>query len=151
TGDLVEGNIFQGGGTGSSIDVESAGDTIGGTVAGAGNLIDGGGGSIVSHGCSGLVVERNLIRTNAQGTAATNCAFFLSGTTNCTIGGTTAAARNVISEKGGLTITNSSEIVIEGNYIGTNAAGTAGINTPGNGINLESGVSDCTIGGTAIG
>ena len=54
------------------------------------------------------------------------------GATDNTIGGTTAAARNIISGElngPGVDITGSStsDNVVEGNYIGTNLSGTAAI------------------------
>ena len=50
-------------------------------------------------------------------------------TSGNTIGGTSAAARNVISGNtaNGIRLTNSDNNFIQGNYIGTNAAGTAGL------------------------
>ncbi len=64
------------------------------------------------------------------------------------IGGTTAAARNLIL--GGVDIIgpNARDNVVQGNYIGTNAAGTAGLDTWGNGVSLSAGAQNNLIGGT---
>src|SRR5262249_8634357 len=76
--------------------------------------------------------------------------------TNNTIGGTTAAARNVISgngqneQSGGILITGAfaSGNLVEGNYIGTNAAGTAALGNGGNGVYVAHHPPDTTIGGS---
>jgi hypothetical protein len=71
-----------------------------------------------------------------------------SGSDNNVIGGTTVADRNVISGSpgNGLQVQTVSGILIQGNYIGTNAAGTAAIGN-GTGINLN--IPNATIGGTS--
>ena len=72
-----------------------------------------------------------------------------------TIGGTTPAARNVISGWGAdVDIENNSPDpslpgnLVEGNYIGTNSAGTASSGANGDGINVID--VDTTIGGMAL-
>jgi titin len=71
---------------------------------------------------------------------------------NNTIGGSTPADRNVIS-RNGFAIVLSSQLpnTIQGNYIGTNGAGTAALGNVGNGVNLGSvgvpGGGGATIGG----
>ena len=80
-----------------------------------------------------------------------------------TLGGTTAAARNVISANGdvngpgngyerigsdGINITASSNLII-GNYIGTNLTGDGGDGNINNGIEMSAGNN--TIGGTTPG
>ncbi len=142
TGTLVQGNFI---GTNASglaalgndtggVFVLSAGNTIGGIVAGAGNLISGNSsnGVIISGaGVSGVLVAGNLIGTNATGGAAlANAQAGVRVDTNSTgntIGGTVAAARNVISGNGdrGIFLTSTTNDLIVGNYLGVNAAGTA--------------------------
>src|SRR6185437_164082 len=63
-----------------------------------------------------------------------------------------ASGRNVISgnDGEGLDITNRPDNVVEGNYIGTNAAGNAAVPNTGDGIRFED-VSHQTIGGSAPG
>jgi hypothetical protein len=76
----------------------------------------------------------------------------IAGPTDCTIGGTTAAAANVISANGGdgvaLTVGPSNGLVALGNYIGTDPAGDDLGNTS-DGVEVWS--DDVTIGGTATG
>src|SRR5205085_7546890 len=74
-----------------------------------------------------------------------------------TIGGTTAAARNVISGNNGTGIginggfTGSFGNVIQGNYIGTDPSGTKVVRNLGYGVALVWGTHDNTIGGTLPG
>jgi hypothetical protein len=104
-------------------------------IAGFGNI------GIGLSNCTGSIVDGNFIGTDITGTQASGAhnqfrvqgVFMGVGASNNTIGGTTAAARNVISgipdtaifvgpfgEGGPLPANN----VIEGNYIGTDASGT---------------------------
>lgn len=110
---------------------------IGGTTPAARNLISGMfGGLVLQRDIDGLVVQGNLIGTDASGTTAiphTSSAAIQSSAfvTNSRIGGDTATARNVISgnplgaidfnggANGAFTGTR-----IEGNYLGTDATGT---------------------------
>ena len=95
-------------------------------------------------------IAGNYIGLDATGTLAranTDTGILVeSGSDNNTIGGTTAADRNVISgnPNNGIQVQTVSGIFIEGNYIGTNAAGTAAIGN-GTGINLN--ISNAVIGG----
>jgi hypothetical protein len=71
-----------------------------------------------------------------------------------TIGGTTSAARNVISgnEEDGVYMSDSTggHHIVQGNYIGTNKAGTAALGNGGNGITAEPSGNNL-IGGTTTG
>ena len=73
-------------------------------------------------------------------------------TASNTIGGTTAAARNIISGYKGSAVeifnNGATGNLVQGNYIGTNAAGTAGVGN-GDGVAIATGASGNTIGGTA--
>src|SRR5262249_46653467 len=136
-------------------------NTIGGTTPGAGNVISGnqglGGILIQSAGTSSNVVAGNYIGTDASGTAklgnATAGVTIELGASGNTVGGTSSAARNVISGNAarGVDIEGSGTTgnVVQGNLIGLAADGkslgngTTGlqiIDAPGN-----------TIGGTAAG
>ncbi len=148
-------------GNGIVLNGGASGNTVGGTAAGARNVISGNtGGSgvgIQSSGTTGNTVEGNYIGTDAAGTAALANAFgvnILGGATNNTVGGTAAGAGNVISgnTSSGVLIQSSgtSGNVVEGNLVGTNVAGTAAI-ANGNGVNIAGAASGNTVGGTAAG
>src|SRR3954454_3400293 len=92
------------------------------------------------NGAKNMTIGGNFFGTNAAGSAtsaaaANGSAFFILNTaTGNTIGGVTAAARNLISggTTAGITLGNSGTAnnVIQNNYIGTNAAGTAAAPNP---------------------
>ena len=105
----------------------------------------------------GNTIQGNFIGTNAAGNAGAvtnyNGILITSGSTNNLIGGTTAAARNVISGNNfaGISIFTGGN-QIQGNFIGTNATGTASIANGGNGIEISGAVStNNLVGGTAPG
>ena len=92
----------------------------------------------------------NFIGTTTAGTAAlgnsTGGILLTTGATNNVIGGTTAAARNVISGNVGhgidAVVVGGSGNQITGNYIGTNAAGTAAIPNTRSGIAIATSNTD---------
>jgi Calx-beta domain-containing protein len=109
----------------------SSGNVIGGNTAAARNVISGnlGNGISIASGGTGNTIKGNYIGVNAAGTAALpNETGLAVGTANNTIGGSTVSARNVISgnRQDGVNISADGN-VIEGNFIGTNAAGDAGL------------------------
>jgi hypothetical protein len=136
-----------------------SGNTIGGTVVGAGNLISGNWGiGVRLTTADGTLIAGNLIGTNAAGNAVV--ANLLSnvvldvGSVNNTIGGTTAAARNIISGSvwGGVWITGSStDNTILGNYIGTDITGTLDFGNGNRGVQIDGLSERNTVGGTAPG
>ena len=69
------------------------------------------------------------------------------------IGGTTAADRNVISgnDSHGIHLDSAGDVQILGNYIGTNAAGTAALGNGWQGIYVDNGSQRTVIGGAAAG
>ncbi len=149
------------GNTLSGVLVTTANNTIGGTAAGARNVISGNnrfGITIQGAAATGNNVQGNLIGTNAAGTAAIGNSF--SGVTlydagSNTVGGTTASARNVISgnlQNGVyLSQTNATNNVVAGNYIGTNINGNARLPNIFDGVLIDSRASSNTIGGTTAG
>ena len=140
------------------VDGGSTNNTIGGTVAGDRNVVSGNGKGVVvsGSGTNGNVVEGNYIGTNATGTSAigngTDGVLVVNGPTGNTIGGTTPGAGNVSSGNGqaGVDVTASSSNTIEGNYLGTNAAGNGAV---GNlkGVGLGGGSPSNVVGGTTPG
>ncbi len=142
--------------------VGASNNTIGGTTAGARNVISGnesGGVEIYGTGATGNVILGNYIGTDVTGTVeVTNNddgVEISGGATDNTIGGTTAGARNVISG-GYLGIeidgAGSSDNTVVGNYIGTDYTGTVAV-AEGNGfgVGIDGGATGNTIGGTTAG
>jgi hypothetical protein len=150
-------------------DAES--NTVGGTSAGARNIVSGNDlVGVVILASIGIpaetrfnLVQGNYIGTDVDGTAALGNGLYgvgiLDATSN-TVGGTSAAARNVISGNGidGVRISNflqglpeETELnVVQGNYIGTDAGGTMDLGNGFAGVLIRNS-NDNTIGGTAPG
>ena len=133
--------------------------TIGGTTAAARNVISGNSGAGINVVAGGTTIQGNYIGTDATGTTAignSNSGILMDGVSGCTIGGTSAGARNVISGNNGdgILIRNSSTgNVVQGNFIGINAAGTDALGNTGDGlggVNITNSNNN-TIGGTAAG
>ena len=100
----------------------------------------------------GNSVQGCFIGTNAAGTAASGngAGGIRINVGGITIGGTTAAARNVISGNGGVGINVlGPTATIQNNFIGTDVTGTIAIGNSNAGIRLDA-VSGCTIGGTTF-
>ena len=149
---------------GSGLGTSACGLRVGGLLAGNGTAIIRG---LVINGfnadfstgiCLGRggnnVIQGNFIGTNATGTAARpnydGISTLFSSPDN-TIGGTAPAARNVISGNRvrGIVL-DSPDAIVAGNFIGTDAAGLAGI--PNNsGIALFENAAGGQIGGAAAG
>ncbi len=126
--------------------------TIGGPTSGVGNVISGNAGDGLSLSGSSLVVQGNFIGTDVTGTKAVgnNQGVTMSGNNNL-LGGTTVAARNIISgnrNRGvGLQGTFSGTHV-QGNYIGVDVTGTKALGNANGGIDIFSGSpSNHQIGG----
>jgi hypothetical protein len=104
------------------------------------------------------VIEGNFIGTDVTGTAAqgNRLGIFLFRTPKNQIGGTTPAARNLISgnTSTGIETFITSENVIEGNYFGTDRSGTGIVSSTSNGaagIQLNAICDSNRIGGTSAG
>src|SRR5438552_5808614 len=98
-------------------------------------------------------VQGCYIGTNASGTAASpNNSGIRINIGGITIGGTTVATRNVISGNigDGIDILNGSS-TIQGNYLGTNAGGTAVVANGVDGVQILDSGGSCMIGGVAAG
>jgi CSLREA domain-containing protein len=175
TGNTVRGNFIGTDASGSNLSnnigialTNALNNTIGGTSAAARNLISDNGAGISMSGGSDNMIQGNYIGTNAAGDArlGNNQGVALSNAQNNTVGGTTAAERNIISGNGtwGVRISDAESMrnKVQGNYIGTDVTGTVTDpdGTPdsgdelGNGLNgvlIQTGAHDNTIGGTAAG
>jgi titin len=135
-------------------------NTVGGTVAGAGNVISGNGQNGVylsDSGTTGNVVAGDFIGTDPNGWRAIpnyNGVLIQDGAADNTIGGTSDAARDVISGNnwdGVHMVNGASDNVVEGDFLGVNADGTAALGNAQSGVAIFAGASDNTIGGTASG
>ena len=119
---------------------------VGGTEAGARNVISGNTESGIrilrlAANSEGHRIEGNYIGTDAAGAASVgNAAGIEVNGGRANIGGTTASARNVISGNTGDGVRmNGGSATLRGNYIGTNAAGTAALRNDLHGVLIASG------------
>ncbi len=138
----------------------ASGMTVGGTNAGAGNVISGNGSAgIHLLGVSNNVVQGNFIGLNAAGTAAMPNAdsgiYVVMGSSSNVIGGTVTGARNVISGNVnyGIYVSDSGtkNLIVQGNYLGTDPHGTNAIGNGFSGIGVWNAATNITIGGANAG
>ena len=114
------------------------GVTVGGTAAGAGNIIAGNFASGIHVFANGLGppstnpelghrIQGNFIGVNANGDLAVSrrgTGIELASVRGVLVGGDTPAARNVVSGlTDGIWLNNARECMVQGNYVGTNASG----------------------------
>ena len=103
-------------------------------------------------GATGNTIHGNYIGTDVTGTSALanvgDGIFLGNSANNNNIGGVNAGEGNVISGNTdeGIEASNISGLVVEGNHIGVNAAGTAAIANGDDGISLLFNVDSSTIG-----
>jgi uncharacterized repeat protein (TIGR01451 family)/CSLREA domain-containing protein len=162
-GNVLEGNLIgtnaagtaaQGNGESGVLISGSANNTIGGTTEAQRNVISGNllhGVLIFGSTAMGNVLQGNYIGLNAAGTASVSNVgegVSIVSSTNNTIGGTTAGARNIISGNfgKGIRFLDASDNLTIGNYIGTNAAGTAAVANQSDGVDIFI-ANDNTVGG----
>lgn len=127
--------------------------TIGGLGPLEWNLVSGNlaYGLAIDGGTNGVLVRGNRVGTTADGGSAlpNQGAGLGVGGTNHVIGGTTAAARNVISgnTQDGIDIAGvATGTAVLGNYIGTNVSGSAAVPNGGSGIRVLSPSPNISIG-----
>jgi uncharacterized repeat protein (TIGR01451 family) len=162
TGNSVQGNYLgtnasgtaalPNGRSGIYLGSSASNDTIGGTDAGAGNLISGNVQGVFINGHDNFV-QGNLIGTDKNGTAKlpnTNAGILIGESGNL-IGGTTSAARNIISgnNRGIFISSTAASNKVQGNYIGTDITGAAALGNSLDGIALTG--TNNVIGGTVAG
>jgi titin len=136
----------------------ATGNTIGGTTTAARDIISGNTGyGVYVNNSSGNIVEGDYIGTDPSGlyARANNWGIYITGgASNNTFGGTTTAARNLISGNAwtGLELNGSgtSHNLVEGDWIGTNATGNAPLANPGAGVAISQGASSNTVTGDVI-
>lgn len=169
TGNVVLGNWIGVSGTGTGklgnglqgvlLAYAASGNTIGGSAPGAGNVISGNvqEGVRTAANATANVIAGNLIGLEPTGTTALangydGVALVSPGNT---VGGTTPGAGNVISGNGnpggsGVYVDAAGAgTVVQGNRIGTNAAGTAAVGNKFNGVQIRG--NDVVVGGSAAG
>jgi parallel beta-helix repeat protein len=152
TATVVQGNYIglNAAGTGIVSNTWSGLAVVGGSYSNliANNVVSGNasyGIFISDQGTGSNVIQGNFIGTGPQGTNALPNAYMgigiWSDATDNLIGGTTAAARNIISGNGnngiGTGFANSGGNVIEGNYIGVTSNGSSALPNAGIGVYVE--------------
>ncbi|HZN69103.1 MAG TPA: right-handed parallel beta-helix repeat-containing protein, partial [Tepidisphaeraceae bacterium] len=141
----------------------ATGNTIGGAVPGAGNLVSGNRrhGIFLVGDASDNVVQGNFVGTDASGSADVGNAqegillrdaadIGVGGPADNLIGGDTGGAGNVVSGNGGNGITLSGPTTthnsLRGNFVGTNALGTGPLRNDGHGVFLDNRSSGNLVG-----
>ena len=152
TGNVALGNLRQG----IAITNSAANNIVGGTAAGAANVISGNTVTgVYVQNATGTVIVGNLIGVGADGVTALGNGqdgVTIESSTNTTIGGTNASARNIISANTvyGLRIFGSTSTgnLVQGNYIGLDVTGTLDRGNTSDGVLIELGANSNTIGGS---
>ena len=139
------------GNSGNAVEIRSPNNSVGETTAGARNIISG---NTTAIRISGLDATGNLVQGNYIGTDITGLLDVGNGSgisinsNDNFVGGTSPAARNLISGNGsGIQISNSSGNLVEGNWIGTDVSGISAIPNNAAGVILLH-AGNNTIGGT---
>ncbi len=152
-------------GDGVLIDAGANFNTIGGSTSVSRNVVSSNNANGVEISGSGTelnLVEGNYLGTDSQGETSTgddtangninDGVVIDNGATLNTVGGTTAGTRNVISgnETNGVGL-DSSNNVIEGNYIGLGADGITAVANSSDGVVVHNAATNNTIGGSVVG
>jgi parallel beta-helix repeat protein len=132
-------------------------NTIGGTTPGAGNVIfeNFGSGINISIDASSQLVQGNFIGIGTNGLASLGnhgSGVLIYRSTDNTIGGTSTGAGNVISKNqiSGVDLSlSSTRNVVEGNLVGVDPSGRVAAGNGLNGITIENGANNNTVGGLA--
>ena len=140
--------------------ITASGTTVGGLTPADRNVLSGNGGEgidLTTNSTNTLVIG-NYIGTDATGEGPLSnsaAGILLNAVQNNMIGGTTEAARNIISANGsnGLLLNQISTMgnVVQGNYIGLTASGTLPLGNQGSGVFIWTDAQRNTIGGVAPG
>ncbi len=163
TGNIIQGNYFGTDATGtnpipgSGVAIGMLGapaNLIGGTSAGARNLINGNGIGMIGAGTTGNIIQGNYFGMDATGTnpiPGSEVAIAMLDAPANLIGGTSDGARNVINGKGiGMIGAGTTGNIIQGNYLGLDTTGTIPIPGSRSGVMLLNAPANL-IGGTSDG
>jgi uncharacterized repeat protein (TIGR01451 family) len=164
TGNTVQGNYLGTNASGTGALPNSSGvylalsasnNTVGGTDSGAGNLISGNLRGVFINGNDNFV-QGNLVGADKNGTAKlpnTGDGILIGSGSGNLIGGTTSAARNVISGNNRfgiyISVSTATSNKVQGNYIGTDITGAAALGNNLTGIELDG--ANNVVGGTVAG
>jgi hypothetical protein len=137
-----------------AINISSPNNTVGGIPAGSRNLISANSNGIVISGvdATGNLIQGNFVGTDITGTIqlGNSTGIGLLQASGNTIGGTTAAARNLISGNGtGVAISSGGGNFLQGNFIGTDGSGMTAIPNSIAGIIIGSSADNMIGGATA--
>ncbi|HEY7114334.1 MAG TPA: hypothetical protein VIA45_15495 [Thermoanaerobaculia bacterium] len=160
-GNVVEGNRVGtdvtgaralGNGAEGIVSTGAGGNTIGGEAAGAGNVVSGNGDVGIAAGPADSVLG-NIVGADAGGAVrlpnrkgGIRGGGRIGGTEGVRPEGPCSGACNLVSGNGGPGVSPGERAAVRGNFIGTDAAGTAALPNAGAGV-LVSGVARATIGG----
>ena len=148
------------GGNGIQVIENSFANTLGGTAAGAGNVVSGNGGNglaILGAAPFGNLVVGNYVGTDLAGAAAIPNALdgiLVSAAPNNTIGGAAAGAGNLVSGNTGsgvFVFATTGGVLVLGNFLGTDATGTAALGNGRDGLTLDGATSVTVRGNLASG
>jgi hypothetical protein len=142
--------------SGNGVEIDSSsGNTIGGTSAGAADIMSGNGGDGVVIGLGDdNVISGDMIGTDATGEVALGNARIgveINFSSGNTIGGTSAGAADIISGNSylGVEINAGDDNVVSGDKIGTDATGAIAVPNTESGVDVSG--SGNTIGGLGVG
>lgn len=136
----------------NGVKISAGNSTVKGLVI---NRFNDSGINLITNG--GNTIEGNFIGTSITGTidlGNSSDGVFIGSVSNNTIGGTTAATRNLISGNNfeGIEINGSDSgatgNLVQGNYIGTDINGTVDLGNTDRGVAIYSAANNTTIGGT---
>lgn len=156
-GDVIQGNYIGTDATGTGFGGNSQDGIVilsGGNAQILGNVISANGANGIDiHDGSGDLIKGNYIGVDSTGSGWMGNGgngILLSNASTVQIGGSMAGDGNIIAANAGdgIQIANdSSSVLIQGNFIGTDTAGDAGLGNGGNGVNILGTSHDITLGG----
>jgi parallel beta-helix repeat protein len=144
TGTLDRGN----GGDGVLVFGRSSETVVGGSTLDKHNVISGNGGAgVFLFDSNANLIRGNYVGTDKSGTkdlGNDGTGVAVNNESGTTVGGTTAASRNVISGNGdtGIFVGGSQGTKVLGNRIGTNASGTSALGNRSNGVGIAESFSE---------